>query len=59
MVMPCFSIIWTAFGKGDRNAEHPALAVRGDAHSNQHGTIDQVSAFAHPFIAGVEENRSL
>ena len=42
--------------QGDRNAEHPALAVSGDANGNQHGTIDQASAFAHPFIAGVEEN---
>ena len=32
------------------------MAVSGDANGDQHGTIDQVSAFPDPFIAGIEEN---
>jgi hypothetical protein len=44
------------FRQGDRHPEHPAMATLRDADRHQHGTVDQLAAFAHPLIAGIEKD---
>jgi hypothetical protein len=42
-------------GQGDRNVEHAAAPILGDAHRHQDGAIDQLAALANALIAGIEE----
>jgi hypothetical protein len=42
--------------QSNRHAEYPALALLGHPDRHQHRTIDQLTAFAHPLVTGIEEH---
>ncbi len=43
-------------GQGNRHAQYAAMAVPGDAHGHQHGTVDQSPSLAHTLVARIEND---